>query len=168
MADMLTSPNMLPPAVLQKLFRFNLVRVHFKSDVALTEYSNFNYDALSVGMLASFMRLRMKSLKKGQEEEVVYDLKCIFLKMGKLSKYLVAGTLRSISSNSTYSPQRIKFQHAHALLVPQVLYGLEVVVGTTAGNFLRLSRIINSMVRYVYGLRGRENGSEYLATFCMK
>uniref|UniRef100_A0A1A9ZC23 Uncharacterized protein n=1 Tax=Glossina pallidipes TaxID=7398 RepID=A0A1A9ZC23_GLOPL len=66
---------------------------------------------------------------------------------------------------STYLPHWIKFQHAHALLIPQVVYGLEVVVGTNAGSFLRLSRIIKCMVRYVYDLRGRENGSEYAKQF---
>lgn len=55
----------------------------------------------------------------------------------------VVGTLRPIYSNSTY--------------LPQVLYGLEEVAGTTAGNFFRLRRIVNSMVHYVYTLRDSEH-----------
>uniref|UniRef100_A0A1A9Z265 Uncharacterized protein n=1 Tax=Glossina pallidipes TaxID=7398 RepID=A0A1A9Z265_GLOPL len=59
----------------------------------------------------------------------------------------------------------IKFHLAHALLTPQGLYGLEVVAGTTAGNCLKFSRVVNSMVRYVYGLRGKEHVSEYIMQF---
>uniref|UniRef100_A0A1A9ZH79 Uncharacterized protein n=1 Tax=Glossina pallidipes TaxID=7398 RepID=A0A1A9ZH79_GLOPL len=38
-----------------------------------------------------------------------------------------------------------KFRLAHTLLMPYVLYGLEVVAGTTAANFLKFSRVVNSM-----------------------
>lgn len=37
-----------------------------------------------------------------------------------------------------------------------------MVAGTSAGNFLRLSRLVNSMVRLVYCLRGREHVSDYV------
>uniref|UniRef100_A0A1B0BT75 Uncharacterized protein n=1 Tax=Glossina palpalis gambiensis TaxID=67801 RepID=A0A1B0BT75_9MUSC len=62
----------------------------------------------------------------------------------------------------SYIEISINFRHARALLTPQVLYRLEVIAGTTAGSFLRLSRIVNSMVRYVHGLRSREHGCDHV------
>uniref|UniRef100_A0A1A9V3K8 Reverse transcriptase domain-containing protein n=1 Tax=Glossina austeni TaxID=7395 RepID=A0A1A9V3K8_GLOAU len=49
------------------------------------------------------------------------------------------------NTNRTYLPQCVKFRLAHALLMKQALYRLEVFADTTAGNFLRLSQIVNSM-----------------------
>uniref|UniRef100_A0A1B0B9S9 Uncharacterized protein n=1 Tax=Glossina palpalis gambiensis TaxID=67801 RepID=A0A1B0B9S9_9MUSC len=70
----------------------------------------------------------------------------------------VVVTLRSIFSNSSYSPHShsisIKFPLTHALLMPQVLYVLEVVAGTTAGNFLKLSRVVNSIHAAPYQFLG--------------
>uniref|UniRef100_A0A1A9UES1 Uncharacterized protein n=1 Tax=Glossina austeni TaxID=7395 RepID=A0A1A9UES1_GLOAU len=61
---------------------------------------------------------------------------------------------------STYLLQGIKCSLANALLMPHVFYGLEVAAGTTAGNFLWLSRVVKSMARFVYGLRGMEYVSD--------
>uniref|UniRef100_A0A1A9Z3I4 Uncharacterized protein n=1 Tax=Glossina pallidipes TaxID=7398 RepID=A0A1A9Z3I4_GLOPL len=53
-----------------------------------------------------------------------------------------------------------EFRLVHGLLMRHVLYGLEVVAGTKAGIFLRFSRFMNSIVRYVCDTRGREHLSD--------
>uniref|UniRef100_A0A1B0B0M2 Uncharacterized protein n=1 Tax=Glossina palpalis gambiensis TaxID=67801 RepID=A0A1B0B0M2_9MUSC len=55
--------------------------------------------------------------------------------------------------------------YSYSITHPQVLYGLKVAAGATASNFLKLSRVVNSIVRYVHGLRAREHGFEDVKQF---
>uniref|UniRef100_A0A1B0ATA8 Uncharacterized protein n=1 Tax=Glossina palpalis gambiensis TaxID=67801 RepID=A0A1B0ATA8_9MUSC len=48
----------------------------------------------------------------------------------------------------------VKYRLAYALLLLQSLYGVEVVAGTTAHIFSRLSRILHFVVRYDYNIHG--------------
>lgn len=74
-------------------------------------------------------------------------------------------TLRRLYSLNIYLPISIKTRLAHALLMPAILYGLEVISGTSEGMLLKLKRIINSVVRFIYNIRRREHISEYITQF---
>lgn len=76
----------------------------------------------------------------------------------------VWGALRRIYCTNVYLPLRIKLRLAHALLMSQVLYGLEVVSGTTGIHFNRLKHIVNTIVRFVYNVRRRDHISGYRTT----
>lgn len=56
----------------------------------------------------------------------------------------------------------VKRKLAHALLMPQIIYGLEVVFGTSERLLLRLCCIVNDVTRFVYGIRRREHIPEHV------
>lgn len=77
----------------------------------------------------------------------------------------VWGALRRLYSTNIIFPFRVKKSLAHALLMSQVLYGLEVFSGTIGVNFNRLKRIVNTIVRFVYNVRRRNHISGYVHRF---
>lgn len=77
----------------------------------------------------------------------------------------VYGILRRLYSAGIYLPLRVKARLAHALLMPQILYGLEVVSGTFDYNLQKLNRIMNTVVRFVYNVRVRDHISRFVRDF---
>lgn len=77
----------------------------------------------------------------------------------------VSGLVRQLYSTNIYLPQRIKLRLAHAVLMPQILYGLEVFSGSMNYITSKLGRIANTIVRYVYGVRRNDHISEYVKRF---
>lgn len=73
--------------------------------------------------------------------------------------------LRRIYSTNVFLPLWVKRRLAHALLMPQILYGIELVSGTNAVNLLRLNRAVNVIARFVYDVRRREHISEFVRSF---
>lgn len=77
----------------------------------------------------------------------------------------VYGILRRLYSVNIFLPYWVKKRLAHALLMPQILYGLEVISGTTGFNIDKLKRVMNMVVRFVYGIKRREHISEHVELF---
>lgn len=77
----------------------------------------------------------------------------------------VCGVLRRLYSLSIYLPPWVKKRLAHALLMPQIIYGLEVISGTPACNFLKLKRVMNTVVRFVYNIRRRQHISDHVKLY---
>lgn len=77
----------------------------------------------------------------------------------------VWGTLRRIYSTNVFLPVHVRLRLVHALLMSQVLYGLEVISGTIGINFNRLRRIVNTIVRFVYNVRLMSHISGYVKQF---
>lgn len=77
----------------------------------------------------------------------------------------VWGSLRKIYCTHIFLPFHVKRRLAQALLMSQVLYGLEVVSCTIGTNFTRLKRIVNNIVRFVYNVRRWDHISDYVQRF---
>lgn len=77
----------------------------------------------------------------------------------------IYGILRRFYSLNIYLPFWVKKRLAHALLMPQIVYGLEVISGTTFVNVDKLKRVMNMVVRYVYCIKRREHISEHVNLF---
>lgn len=77
----------------------------------------------------------------------------------------VWGALRKMYSTNIFIPFSVKQKIAHAVLMSQVLYGLEVVSGTIGVNFIKLKRVVNAIVRFIYNVRRRDHISEYVRRF---
>ncbi|KAI8120449.1 putative RNA-directed DNA polymerase from transposon BS [Lucilia cuprina] len=74
--------------------------------------------------------------------------------------------LRRIYNTCYNLPERIRKQIGHLLLMPFLLYGLEVFSGTSASNLLRLRKMcFNRIIRYIYHLRPRDHVTEYVFDF---
>lgn len=106
--------------------------------------------------------------------ECVSEHKCLGVTLdGKLSfkhhidllSGKVWGALRRIYSSNVYLPFRIKRRLAHGLLVPHILYGLEVISGSSSVAFSKLKRIVNTIVRFVYSVRRWDHISTYVHRF---
>lgn len=74
-------------------------------------------------------------------------------------------SLRRLFSSFVFLPIQVRQKLAFSLLMSQVIYGLEVITGTLTANFVKLNRIINSIVRFVYNIKRREHVSEYVIKF---
>lgn len=77
----------------------------------------------------------------------------------------VSFILRRLHSANIFLPLWIKLRIAKALLMPQVLYGLEIISGTTSNYLSKLRRVVNSIVRFVYNIRVWDHVSEHVANF---
>lgn len=96
---------------------------------------------------------------------VIMDRKLCFVPHIDYVHSRVYGILRRLYCLNIYVPPWVKKRLAHALLMPQILYGLEVISGTSAGNFLKLKKLTNTVVRFVYNIRRREHISEHVKLF---
>lgn len=74
-------------------------------------------------------------------------------------------SLRKIYCANMFLPFRIKTTLAHALLMSQLLYGLEVVSGSIGSCLVKLKRIVNAIVRFVFNVRRRDHISGYVHRF---
>lgn len=82
---------------------------------------------------------------------------CIYQKIGY--------TLRKIYSMGIFLPVEVKKKLAHSLMMPNILYCLEVFSGATATRLKILERAVNSITRFVFNVRRREHISEYVKNF---
>ena len=62
-------------------------------------------------------------------------------------------------------PLFIRQRLSHGLLMSTILYGLEVVSGTSGVQLVRLRKIVNSVVRFIYNVRRRDHISRYVKRF---
>ncbi|KNC28047.1 hypothetical protein FF38_06830 [Lucilia cuprina] len=69
--------------------------------------------------------------------------------------------IRRIYSVNMYLPMHIRYKLAHSLMMPLILYALEVFSGTCSRQLDKVKRLVNSIVRFVYGVRRREHISGY-------
>ena len=77
----------------------------------------------------------------------------------------LVGIMRRFYSCNIYLPRAIRHRLVYALLMPHVIYGLEVFAGTLSYNIVRLNRIVNMIVRYAYNVRRHLHISEYVKSF---
>lgn len=54
-------------------------------------------------------------------------------------------------------PKHIKRRVAHALLMSNINYGIEVVAGSSTGILIKLEKIFNRIIRFVYMLKLRDH-----------
>ena len=106
--------------------------------------------------------------------EIVCQHKCLGLVLDSGLSFgchidLISGkvwcALRRIYSTNMYLPFRVRRRLAHALLMPQVLYCLEVISGCSAFSINRLKCIGNTIVRFVYNIRRWCHISAYVQKF---
>ena len=64
-----------------------------------------------------------------------------------------------------YIPFHVKARLAHALLMPQVIYCLEVISGTSMDMLAKLRRIVNMIVRFVFNVKRWDHISFYVRQF---
>lgn len=69
--------------------------------------------------------------------------------------------LRRLYSLDVILPTEVKYKLAHALLMPNILYGIEVYSGTTAANLRKLHSCFHGILRFVYGRRSRDDYDFY-------
>lgn len=77
----------------------------------------------------------------------------------------VWSSLRRLYSTNLYLPIRVRFRVAHAILMSQVIYGLEIFSGTIGIYLNRLKRIVNTITRFVYSVPRRSRISSHLKRF---
>lgn len=75
------------------------------------------------------------------------------------------GSLQKIYYANIFLPFRIRKRLAQALLMSQLLYGLEVVSGSIGLCFINLKRIVNANVRFVFNVHRRDHISGYVHRF---
>lgn len=75
------------------------------------------------------------------------------------------GSLRKLYRTNIFLPLHTKQRLSHAILMSQVLYGLELVSGTINFNLMKLKRIVNAIVRFVYYVKPRDHISDYVRRF---
>lgn len=93
---------------------------------------------------------------------VIIDTRLSFAAHFSLVFSRITCTLRSIYSIRIFLPVEVKKKLAHALMMPHVLYGLEVVSGALAKNLKIMERAVNSIARFVFNVRRRDHISEYV------
>ncbi|KAI8125992.1 RNA-directed DNA polymerase from mobile element jockey [Lucilia cuprina] len=96
---------------------------------------------------------------------VMLDCKLSFAHHIDLLSFRVFGILRKLYSTNLYLPSRVRYKLAYALLMSQILYGFEVITGTSAMYLNRIRRLINAVVRFVYNIRIREHISSHVLRF---
>lgn len=96
---------------------------------------------------------------------VVIDNKLEFSSHIEKMRLRVMFQLRRLYSLNAYLPIYIRQRVATSLLMSHINYCLEVISGTTACNLAKVERILNSIVRYVYGLRRFDHISVYVIRF---
>ncbi|XP_073821517.1 uncharacterized protein [Musca autumnalis] len=73
--------------------------------------------------------------------------------------------LRRLYSLQVYLPLNVRRKVAMSLLMSHVNYCLEVVSGASSSQMLRVHKIFNSIVRYVFGLRRGDHVSQFVVKF---
>lgn len=96
---------------------------------------------------------------------IIIDRKLSFTQHINIVHHRIYGILRRLYSVSIYLPHCIKKRLSHALLMPQILYGIEVISGINSFNFLRLKRVMNTITRFVYNIKRQEHISEHVKLF---
>lgn len=74
-------------------------------------------------------------------------------------------SLRRVYSIPCRLQINIRKQIGYTLLMPLIMYGIEVYTGTTLENIYIVERCFNRIIRYVYGLSIRTHVSEYTNDF---
>lgn len=96
---------------------------------------------------------------------IIIDRKLNFTQHIDIVHNRVYGILRRLYSISIYLPHWVKKRLAHALLMPQILYGIEVTSGINSSNFLKLQRVMNTITRFVYNIKRQEHISDHVKRF---
>lgn len=73
--------------------------------------------------------------------------------------------LRRLYCLESHLPLYVRQTVASSLLMSHINYCLEVISGTSAIQLSRIEKIVNSIVRYVYGLRRYDHTSSYVIRF---
>lgn len=77
----------------------------------------------------------------------------------------ISATLKRLYSINIKLPLCIRYKLGHALIMPLVLYGIEVYSGTSRENLYKIKLCLHRMVRYIYGLGHRAHVTPYLIRF---
>lgn len=77
----------------------------------------------------------------------------------------VYSIIRRLYSTNLSLPIWVKRKIAYALLMPHIYYGLEVMSGTIERVSLKLKRVVNSITRFVFGVRLGQHISDYVDIF---
>ena len=73
--------------------------------------------------------------------------------------------LRRLYNINVELPLRTKATVAHSLLMPHIIYGLEIYSGTIKKNTGIVKRIMNKILRYVYNFRIQDHSTPYMIKF---
>lgn len=73
--------------------------------------------------------------------------------------------LRRIYATSLYLPFHVRVKLAHALLMPQLIYCIEVFSGSSNDTIAKLKRSMNMIARFVFHVNRREHISSYVCQF---
>lgn len=74
-------------------------------------------------------------------------------------------TLRRLYSLNVYLPFQIRCKVAHALLMSQISYCLEIYSCTSYGNIRKVELLINKVIRFVFSLRVRDHITGHVIRF---
>lgn len=74
-------------------------------------------------------------------------------------------SLRSLYTTSLYLPLFVRERLAHALVLPAILYCLEVYSSASQGSMHRIQVAFNNMIRFVYGVGRRVHITPYVCRF---
>lgn len=96
---------------------------------------------------------------------IVLDNKFSFDKHISTVNSKVNFMLKKLYSLRYSLPCKIRETVAHAFLLSVLNYGIEIYSSTNRTNFIKLSRIVNRIIRYVYDLRISEHVSSYVKSF---
>lgn len=69
--------------------------------------------------------------------------------------------LRKLYNLNVVLPINVKYTLAHAVLMPHILYGVEVYIGSNLSSLVHLSTYFHKILRYVYGSRCRHDYEPY-------
>lgn len=110
----------------------------------------------------------------GEPIQFVDHLKCLgiyldqYLCFDRHVSYIsskVFFVLRRLYSLSSYMPCHIRKLAAHALLMSNINYCVEIIAGSSSGTLDRLQKVFNRVLRFIYSLRIRDHVTNYAVDF---
>lgn len=123
------------------------------------------FDRFNVALNVNINNTRVEFLNQIKCLGVILDSKLNFELHIDLIISRVVQSLRKIYSTNLFYPLNVRYKLAYALLMSQVLYGIEIFTSTVASNISKINRIVNSIVRFVYRVNHSEHISQYVKTF---
>lgn len=138
------------------------------------EWFQLNNLSVNVGKCKAMIfngQLKDISVKMGSKTlNIVEDMKCLGiiidnkLTFGKHINKLaskVSFVLKRLYNLGSYLPTSIRITVAHAVLMPHIIYGLEVIAGCSVRELEKLRKIFRRIIRYVFKLKPQVHITAY-------
>lgn len=74
-------------------------------------------------------------------------------------------TLRKLYNSNLILPHHVKRKLVHGLIMPNILYGIEVYAGTIKQNMKRVNLAFNGAIRYMFSLNRRTHVTDFVTMF---